>query len=79
MSASQGNEAVEADNRRLIQVSRNPHFFTYNLTFAMHLQENYTLTQANQMLHERVTMLLKRATSASDSNKVRNFSRIIVD
>lgn len=34
------------------------------------LQENYTLTQANQMLHERITMLLKRATSASDSSKV---------
>jgi hypothetical protein len=34
------------------------------------LQENYTLNEANKMLHERVTMLLKRATAASDSSKV---------
>lgn len=51
VSSAQSIEAVEADNRRMIQ-------------------ENYTLTQANKMLHERITMLLKRATSASDANKV---------
>ena len=44
-------EAVEADNRRL-------------------MQDTHALRQTNTMLNERVQMVIKRATSAADANKV---------
>ena len=44
-------DAVEADNRRL-------------------MQDTHALRQTNVMLNERVQMVIKRATSASDANKV---------
>ena len=44
-------DAVEADNRRL-------------------MQDVYGLRQTNQMLNERVSSIIKRASSAGDANKV---------
>jgi len=49
--ARNGIEAVEADNRRL-------------------MQDTHALRQTNTMLNERVQMVIKRATTAADANKV---------
>jgi hypothetical protein len=47
-------DAVEADNRRL-------------------MQDTHALRQTNAMLNERVQMVIKRASAATDANKVRKY------
>jgi hypothetical protein len=66
-------EMIETDNRRMIQVRQREEeekslFDNQLLIFVK--QDIHNFKQSNAMLNERLSILMKRATAASDANQV---------